>query len=1241
LWTIHDEDEDAEVGVSFNPFAILGEPTESQVPPAAHSDIIYNTSGNPIARTSGEILRAESAYILGPVLRTLQRETAVAFAQQPVASGSGSRGASQSTSSSQGRKKIRFGSYDPADDLVSWDNPADPNRDRTGETTGPQLFTPEQEELQRRVNNVLHNDDEAGNLEFGKSRQTLLDGVVRPLSEIRATSASASPTRHVVPPPPAQATTSSVLPTTAGPSIGDEPANPLIIDGDSPPASPSSEQLRIAARYYVRTEDARVSEEETSRPSGDSFVVIPDSQEQSPPLLSQPAAPPNDLSKSTKTTDPRRRPPTPMVDNGIHACSQAGPSRSQPKSPSETPASHHPSEPTKNRTAWQLNSAKPYVGSPKLSMRFATPPELSTGCSTTTPAPQVVSPLPAGSSARSEAEAVPCTPTPQRQVCITCWGFLYSPIYPTPPRALPVHGETVCPLGSPFVPDFSASTAEGGNIMGTIGEPARMPTSATQTTPIRTNRAFNACSPVATTLVAQSEQGSDDRLWALYDRCDYTQWQLPSINKANLHQTEGRSSPETQIEQPSSGKRKQDEEATEPVQESADKPSPSKRARNDPAPPAPLPAESAEPIRCTRSFTARSSKPPTSHGPLMTPMPPPRLPDAGRSRKRTAVPRTPSPQPQRKATLHSIIETSSPLSPLPSSSPVREVTVSPTRRSKTYLKGRTLVPDSSASTVEGGEVLGTSGEQVETQTSATQATPDPFKSLARSASKSKLGKRKASATLCVPYFLLCQTFYYFSCPLTILSSPNPFLTTKSMAATPKPSTRKRAREESPEDDPFNPADLSPPPSKKHRREASVSTAVQTRVASKTGKPPVASPAAPKQRKSGARFVSSPQRACQQGGRVFAPWKQAYYTATVKNTWEDEEEIMCKVHFDDNTWGEIPLSSLYRCELREGDKVKVPGLKGKKLGRDGYVSAVPLWEERYRVSVHLATVPQEEVAIFDGKKIAVEADLVRKEWKDRKVMTLEDIGLGEELIRVQEEKERKEAEAKAIGRTIPSAAFLGPPRWKDSPPPPPRHTSLPSRGRKRPPPANDDEAPATAHKRRRLEAPWTSNHSPNRPFTDHLFIHALAVNNDKGNPLEEDQRAAQKQELTATIERLGGKVVDGFSKLLRWGGNISDDSHRWVWDAGDIQHVKDEPSAPTTTRKRGTGSPPSIFLVTDGPNRTTKYLMALAAGIPCVDQGWVHDEVSVKYVIFSPLTNYYVRMSFRGTRTFFQQANPLA
>jgi hypothetical protein len=364
---------------------------------------------------------------------------------------------------------------------------------------------------------------------------------------------------------------------------------------------------------------------------------------------------------------------------------------------------------------------------------------------------------------------------------------------------------------------------------------------------------------------------------------------------------------------------------------------------------------------------------------------------------------------------------------------------------------------------------------------------------------------------------------------------------------------------------------------------------------------------------------------------------------VKDSWKDEgdeDEITCQVQFDDKTWAEIPLSKLYRCELQEGDKIMVPGVKGKPLAREGHVSAVPLWEERSRVSVRLQLIPKEEVRIFEGKKIGVTAAYVRKEWRDRRAINLEDIGLGEELIRVQEERQRKEAAAKAIGRTIPSAAFLGPPRWKDSPPPPPRLSSLSSRGQKRLPQAIDEVATSTTSKRRRLEAPPTTTMSSRKPLSNHLIMLALAINDDKGNRLEKAQRGAHKEELIAAIERLGGKVVSGFEELLQWGGKISDDGSRWVWKSGDITYTEESSAvAGTIKRAKRVTEPPKLFLVADGPNRTAKYLMALAAGIPCVDKGWIRDEVSLSYILFNPLVSkYYLRMSPRGMRTFFLPAN---
>jgi DNA repair protein Crb2 Tudor domain len=463
---------------------------------------------------------------------------------------------------------------------------------------------------------------------------------------------------------------------------------------------------------------------------------------------------------------------------------------------------------------------------------------------------------------------------------------------------------------------------------------------------------------------------------------------------------------------------------------------------------------------------------------------------------------------------------------------------------------------------------------------------------------------------------------------------------KLLAAVPKPSTRKRAREELYETNSPTPSDLFLPPSKKHRGDASASTTIQVAVASKTGKLPVAAPALPKDQASKVPFFSLPQHACQRSGRVFAPWRKVYYTATVTDSWQDEGVTVCKVHFDDNTWVDIPLKSLYRCRFQEGDKVKVPGARGKKLGRDGYVSAVPLWEDQRMVSVCLETALQEEVVIFEGKEVAVEADSVTEEWEDRKVVTLEDIGLGQVSIWVQGEKKRTETEAKV------TAQASSPPQLKGGPPSRPTGSSLPSRRRKRPPPAIDDEDPGSPHKRRRLEEPSTSNPSPSKPFTNHTFILSIPVNDNEGNRLDIRQRAMKKLNLTLDIEDLGGNVVSTFGDLVQWGGVISENHDRWVWNAGDIKQVRGEPSGPTTEGNRGTGSfdpsePSKIFLVAEGASLSTKYLLALAAGIPCIDQGWLHSGVSRKYITLTPLTYSSGRLTFHGMRTSFQQANLLA
>ena len=467
----------------------------------------------------------------------------------------------------------------------------------------------------------------------------------------------------------------------------------------------------------------------------------------------------------------------------------------------------------------------------------------------------------------------------------------------------------------------------------------------------------------------------------------------------------------------------------------------------------------------------------------------------------------------------------------------------------------------------------------------------------------------------------------------------------------KSTISKRVRPESPDTDELSSSyELTPPAPKKRRedavkpqpaKETTKETTVQaTRVGTRLTRG--ASVAAAAAATATSQPASTSYRACQQGGRVFALRGKFYYTASVTNTWEEgDDETMCRVEFDDDSSANILLTALYRCELRVGDEVRVPGKKGGKLGRVAHVSAVPSWEERAKVSVRVSITPKEEVLVINGKDMAVAAAIVKKEWNDRKATSLEDIGLGAELERAQEDAERKQEEAKASGRRIPSTAMLGPPRWKSPPvPPPTRAVTLPPRGKKRPPTAMEEPSVGPSSKRRRLlPAP------PTQPFTNHLFILALAVYDKAGTKLGDVERSERKTKLTADIERLGGRVVDGFEDLLNWGGQISDDADRWIWDNGDLQYIASEPAASGKGKKpgkRGPGSkavsePAKLFLIADVVNRNVKYMMALATGVPCVHKGWIDDQVSC-FNILASISNRCIRAAWRGLRICFQQAN---
>ena len=371
-------------------------------------------------------------------------------------------------------------------------------------------------------------------------------------------------------------------------------------------------------------------------------------------------------------------------------------------------------------------------------------------------------------------------------------------------------------------------------------------------------------------------------------------------------------------------------------------------------------------------------------------------------------------------------------------------------------------------------------------------------------------------------------------------------------------------------------------------------------------------------------------ACQAGGRVFAPLDKMYLTATVvdyqyqaertkskgKGKAKSTKIINCKVKFDDEKWEEIALTELRRCELREGDELRIPGKKGARFARTGHVSAVPSWIQRNTVSVRTASKPREEVTVVQGKDIGVTLEVLDRDWNDRRVSTVEEIGLGEELKRVQEETERAEQEAKAKGK-MPKTTTRGPPKWKDSPPPPPfrERSSSPPLAQKRTQVTVRSKKGAVSSSAR----PASVSHSVSAPLHDaqlvgFAFILALALCDVKGDKIPEADRQRKKSELVQIITRHGGRVIeDGFDSLFDLGGQTSDDNARWIWNTGDMSFFDDAKLIKRKVPASSTSSVPEAkperyFLLADGVNRTQKYLTALAAGIPCVDSEWISTEM---------------------------------
>jgi hypothetical protein len=341
--------------------------------------------------------------------------------------------------------------------------------------------------------------------------------------------------------------------------------------------------------------------------------------------------------------------------------------------------------------------------------------------------------------------------------------------------------------------------------------------------------------------------------------------------------------------------------------------------------------------------------------------------------------------------------------------------------------------------------------------------------------------------------------------------------------------------------------------------------------------------------------------------VTETWEQSAKSGSSKGKRKDTVTTMCRMKFEDDTEIEAPLNLLYRCELREGDELVIPGKKGGKFARKGRVVDVESWADNGRVSVQPELTSRKGMRVFESMDIAVSPDTVWREWEERKIAELDDIQKEESSLEDDDEEEadmkprtkgRKPRQTTVIDDTYPTQS-TGAPRGSMDPPMP-----------------SQDERP---RKRIRL---LPSTATSNKPLAGCAFIVALSITDEKGNRVSDASRNAGKAGLQKRIKQLGGRVIeDDFSGLIRYGGSFSDDGNRWIWNSGDLEFVdhtstgkQRKGKASSSSRKQ---SPEALFLIADRTNRTVKYMTALATGIPCIHKSWIESGVrlfTLKYFI---------------------------
>ena len=93
----------------------------------------------------------------------------------------------------------------------------------------------------------------------------------------------------------------------------------------------------------------------------------------------------------------------------------------------------------------------------------------------------------------------------------------------------------------------------------------------------------------------------------------------------------------------------------------------------------------------------------------------------------------------------------------------------------------------------------------------------------------------------------------------------------------------------------------------------------------------------------------------------------------------------------------------------------------------------------------------------------------------------------------------------------------------------------------------------------------------------------------------ENREKEKDKVVHAIKNHGGTVIEDWSQIISMGGKHSNSNKRWVAVAEEARWAAKD-------------NLQRVFLLADDINQKSKFLIALALGIPCLSFDWLHDTV---------------------------------